>query len=93
LAQVKLAHEQRMKTTAAYQFLLEDIQNIKESKDRKYFTLNEEKYKAEQAIGEQKKKNREAQKAKLKESKKEEGNLILDEAVDILVENLPISTK
>jgi carboxyl-terminal processing protease len=93
LAQIKLAHEQRMKTTAAYQFLLEDIQNIKESKDRKYYTLNEEKYKAEQAIGEQKKKNREAQKAKLKESKKEEGNLILDEAVDILVENLPVSTK
>jgi hypothetical protein len=77
-----------MQTSAEYQFLLEDIQNIKESKNRKYFTLQEEKYKAELAIAEQKKKAREAQKAKLKEDKKEEGNLILDEAVQILIENL-----
>jgi carboxyl-terminal processing protease len=88
LAQIKAKHDQRMQTSAEYQFLLEDIQNIKESKNRKYFTLQEEKYKAELAIAEQKKKAREAQKAKLKEDKKEEGNLILDEAVQILIENL-----
>lgn len=88
LAQIKSNHEQRMKTSAEYQFLLEDIQNIKESKNRKYLTLQEEKYKAELAIAEQKKKAREAQKAKLKEDKKEEGNLILDEAVQILIESL-----
>ena len=89
LAQIKLNHELRMKNSSAYQFLLEDIQNIKESRDKKYLTLNEERYKADQAIGNQKKKVREDQKAKLKEKNKEELNLILDEAVEILIENLP----
>ena len=88
LAQIKLNHELRMKNSSAYQFLLEDIQNIKESRDKKYLTLNEERYKADQAIGNQKKKDREDQKAKLKEKNKEELNLILDEAVEILIENL-----
>lgn len=89
LAQIKLNHDLRMKNSSAYQFLIEDIQNIKESREKKYLTLNEESYKAEQAIGNQKKKNREDQKAKLKEKNKEEINLILDEAIEILIENLP----
>ncbi|MCG9879949.1 MAG: hypothetical protein MH472_05065, partial [Bacteroidia bacterium] len=73
---------------ASYKFLLEDIQNIKESRERKYATLNEEKYKSDLAIGEKKKKDREAEKAKLKEDKKEEGNLILEEGIQILIDTM-----
>jgi hypothetical protein len=46
------------------------------------------------AIADKKKKDREAQKAKLKEQKTEdEGNLILNEAVQILIENLGSAKK
>ena len=94
LTDIKAKHEQRMKNSAAFQFLLEDIQNITESRERKYITLNEAKYKEDLAIADKKKKDREAQKAKLKEQKTEdEGNLILNEAVQILIENLGSAKK
>lgn len=86
LSELKNKHDLRMSQSASYKFLQEDIQNLKESRDRKYATLNEEKYKLDLAIGDKKKKDREAEKAKLKEDKKEEGNLILEEGIQILLD-------
>jgi len=57
-------------------------------KEKKYITLNEAKYKTELEIGEKKKKDREAQKAKLKETNPDDSNLILDESIQILLDNL-----
>ncbi|OYU96341.1 MAG: tail-specific protease [Bacteroidetes bacterium B1(2017)] len=86
LAALKMSHQARMDSSAGYRFLIEDIANVKESRARKYITLNETQYKAEMEIGEKKKKDREAQKAKLKELHQEEGNLILDESIQLLLD-------
>ncbi len=88
LTVLKEKHDQRMLNSVGYKFLNEDIQSMKEMKDKKYITLNESKYKTELEIGENKKKDREAQKAKLKETNPEDSNLILDESIQILLDNL-----
>ncbi|MCF8253877.1 MAG: carboxy terminal-processing peptidase [Bacteroidia bacterium] len=88
LNEIQANHTARMDSSVAYRFLMEDIDNMLEARQRKYITLNEEKYKAELAIGEKKKKDREAQKAKLKESNPGEDNLILDESLQILFDQL-----
>ncbi len=79
-------HNLRMKNAQEYTFLLEDIDFMKKAKARKYYTLNEVKYKTELDIAEKQKKDREALKAKLKEGKKTEPNLILDETFEILLD-------
>ncbi len=79
-------HDGRMQSSQAYTFLLEDIATVKSNRDRKYLTLNEQKYKAELEIGELKKKEREAQKAKLKETNPDDSNLILDESIRIILD-------
>jgi carboxyl-terminal processing protease len=88
LSQLKKSHEMRMLTSTNYKFLIEDIQNVNEVRNKQYVTLNEQTYKAELAIGEKRKKDREAAKAKLKEELGEEGNLILDEGILIMLENM-----
>lgn len=84
---LKELHEKRMANSEYYKFLLEDIQNTQEARNAKYATLNEEVYKKQLAVNEQKKKNREAAKAALKDKNIEEGNLILDEAIHLMLAN------
>ncbi|MBC7384210.1 MAG: carboxy terminal-processing peptidase [Bacteroidia bacterium] len=83
---LKKKHEQRMKNSLEYSFLLEDIDAMKKAKAKNFYTLNEEKYKTEVAMADQQKKLREAAKAKLKEGKTGEPNLILDETYQILMD-------
>lgn len=85
---LKKKHDERMKTSVPYSFLMEDIAYMKEAKAKQYTTLNEAKYKTELELGEKRKKERDASKAKLKEENKEESNLILDEAIQILLDDL-----
>jgi hypothetical protein len=76
-----------MANSEYYKFLLEDIQNTQEARNTKYAALNEEVYKKQLAVNEQKKKNRESAKAALKDKNIEEGNLILDEAIYLMLAN------
>lgn len=85
---LKQKHEDRMQTSVTYQFLKEDIEAMRVAREKKYLTLNEQKYKAELELADKKKKERDAQKAKLKEENKEEGNLILEESIQLLIDNL-----
>ncbi|MDZ4669170.1 MAG: carboxy terminal-processing peptidase [bacterium] len=84
LPALKTEHDERMKNSMTYTFLMEDIENMTVARAKKYLTLNEEKYKAELAISEKKKKDRDALKAKLKEENRDEGNLILEEAIAVM---------
>ncbi len=86
LATLKSMHENRMALSKNYQFLLEDIEFASANRKQNYFTLNEEVYKAEIAKNEAKKKEREKAKEALK-GKEEDGNLILDEAIYLLLSN------
>jgi carboxyl-terminal processing protease len=85
---LKQKHDARMQSLVTYQFLKEDIESMREARAKKYLTLNELKYKAELDLADKKKKERDAQKAKLKEGNKEEGNLILEESIQLLIDNL-----
>jgi carboxyl-terminal processing protease len=87
LNEIKELHMKRMANSEYYKFLLEDIQNTQEARNAKYAALNEEVYRKQLAINEQKKKNREAAKAALKDKNIEEGNLILDEAIYLMLAN------
>jgi carboxyl-terminal processing protease len=88
LTALKEKHNQRMVNSVGYKFLSEDIQSMKDMKAKKYISLNESKFKAELEVGEKQKKEREAQKAKLKESNLGDSNLILDESIQIILDNL-----
>jgi carboxyl-terminal processing protease len=87
LNEIKELHKKRMANSEYYKFLLEDIQNTQEARNTKYAALNEEVYKKQLAVNEQKKKNRESAKAALKDKNIEEGNLILDEAIYLMLAN------
>jgi len=87
LNEIKELHKKRMANSEYYKFLLEDIQNTQEARNTKYAALNEEVYKKQLAVNEQKKKNRESAKAALKDKNVEEGNLILDEAIYLMLAN------
>jgi len=84
IASIKAAHDKRMKATDEYRYLLEDIANFNQAKNKKYTTLNEQLFKSQSDSEEQKKKAREEERKKVKEASKMEPNLILDEAVQIL---------
>jgi len=89
LNDLKAIHVSRMAKSKYYQFLLEDIDLADANRNRNYFTLNEEVYKAELAKNEEMKKVREKLKKELKEKgNEEEGNLILDEAIFLLLNNV-----
>jgi carboxyl-terminal processing protease len=86
LNELNSIHQSRMAKSKYYQFLLEDINLASANRKRNYFTLNEEVYKAELAKNEAMKKDREKLKKELKEKgNEEEGNLILDEAIFLLL--------
>jgi carboxyl-terminal processing protease len=86
LNELKTIHDSRMAKSKYYQFLLEDIDLASTNRKRNYFTLNEAAYKAELAKNESKNKEREKLKKELKEKRnEEEGNLILDEAIFLLI--------
>jgi carboxyl-terminal processing protease len=88
LDELKTIHDSRMAKSKYYQFLLEDIDLASTNRKRNYFTLNETAYKAELAKNESKNKEREKLKKELKEKRnEEEGNLILDEAIFLLLSN------
>lgn len=84
LARLQSLHESRMKESKNYQFLMEDIAVASAYRTRNYVTLNEDVYKAEVAKNESLKKEREKAKEALK-GKEEEGNLILDEAIFLML--------
>ncbi len=86
LPELTRKHEQRMKTSLEYSYLLEDIEAMKNAKAKTWYTLNEAKYKSELETADKQKKEREAAKTKLKENKGHSTNLILDESCEILLD-------
>ncbi|MDP1726758.1 MAG: carboxy terminal-processing peptidase [Bacteroidota bacterium] len=86
LPELARKHEQRMKTSLEYSYLIEDIEAMKKAKAKIWYTLNEARYKNELETADKQKKEREAAKAKLKENKGGTTNLILDESCEILLD-------
>jgi carboxyl-terminal processing protease len=79
-------HQKRMMQNAEYKYLLEDINDIKKSRSKVYTTLNKELYLNELNAAEDNKKRREEARKKLKEQTKEDADLILDEAREVLLD-------
>jgi carboxyl-terminal processing protease len=75
-------HKERMKTSAEYRYLLEDIAYFKKLDANKYVTLNEKKFKDQSAESEKVKKQREEERKALNKGKedKDASDLILTES-------------
>ncbi|MFN4082882.1 MAG: carboxy terminal-processing peptidase [Bacteroidia bacterium] len=86
ISTINKKHESRMKENAEYKYLLDDINDLKKSKSRTYKTLVADVYMQEINQAEETKKNRDAARKKLKEQTKEDADLILDEARQILLD-------
>lgn len=91
LDKIKLAHADRMKNNAEYNYLLDDIKEINKAQNKQYVTINEEQYKAELKETETKNKERKAarEKAKTERGKNaENADLILDESKELMADIL-----
>jgi carboxyl-terminal processing protease len=80
---LKQRHDERMKNSAEYKYLLEDIANFKEASEDKYATLNEAQQKKENEAKETRRKQREEAR---KEKKVTNPDLILDETLEVMVD-------
>ncbi|MFY8019874.1 MAG: carboxy terminal-processing peptidase [Bacteroidia bacterium] len=85
---LKKSHLERMKSEPEYAYLLEDIKLFNEAKEKAYTTLNEVSFKAEMDAEDVRKKKRDEERKKIKETSKVEPNLILDESLKILLESM-----
>ncbi len=86
---LKSKHDERMKINDEYNYLLEDIATMEAGRKKQFVSLNEEKFKSENKINEEKNKLRVEQRKKAKEKKgknSENVDLILDETKEILVD-------
>ena len=86
---LKSKHDERMKINDEYNYLLEDIAKMEAGRKKQFVSLNEEKFKSENKINEEKNKLRVEQRKKAKEKKgknSENVDLILDETKEILVD-------
>ncbi|MES2381422.1 MAG: carboxy terminal-processing peptidase [Bacteroidota bacterium] len=91
LDKIKLAHADRMKHNAEYNYLLDDIKEINKAQNKQYVTINEEQYKAELKETETKNKERKAAREKAKSEKgknAENADLILDESKELMADML-----
>ncbi len=79
-------HKLRMNQHAEYQFLLQDIEDLKTARNKAYVSLNISKHMDEVKLAEERKKQRDEARKKIKEQTKEEADLILDEARQILLD-------
>ncbi len=88
LKELQSLHETRMAKSQNYQYLLEDIEMANKNRKRDYVTLNIDQYQAELKRNEDIKKEREKVKETLKQKgEEEEGNLILEEAIFLMLSN------
>ena len=85
---LKRTHLERMNKEPEYAYLLEDIKLFNEAKEKAYTTLNEVSFKAEMDAEDVRKKKRDEERKKIKETSKVEPNLILDESLKILLESM-----
>lgn len=85
---LKASHLERMNKEPEYAYLLEDIKLFNEAKEKNYTSLNEETYKAELNAEDARKKKRDEERKKIKETNKVEPNLILDESLKILLDSM-----
>lgn len=81
-------HLDRMNKEPEYAYLLEDIKLFNEAKEKAYTTLNEVSFKAEMDSEDVRKKKRDEERKKIKETSNVEPNLILDESLKILLESM-----
>lgn len=79
-------HNQRMKTSPEYKYLLEDIQSMNAQEAKRYYTLNETLYKAELTKEETLKKEREQARKKDRKDQKDQPDLILEEAEQVIAD-------
>jgi carboxyl-terminal processing protease len=83
-------HQKRMGNNLEYKYLLEDVKEVKKAEQDEYISVNEVKYKAELAETEAKNKIRKEarEKAKKENNKTTNADLILDEAIELLTDQL-----
>lgn len=80
-------HDERMKKSSEYAYLLEDIAHMKQLEAEKYASLNEAKYKAElDKDAAQKKAREESRKKAGKDAKDEHPDLMLEESEQVLAD-------
>jgi carboxyl-terminal processing protease len=89
-AQLKAAHDERMKKSPEYTYLLEDIRHMNRIENEKYVSLNETKYKAELDKDAAQKKAREAERKKDRKGLKDAPDLTLEESEQVLADMLTI---
>lgn len=85
-------HDERMKKSPEYGYLLEDIAHMKQLEDEKYITLNETKYKEELDKDDAQKKAREEARKKDRKDQKDKPDLTLEESEQVLADML-VATK
>jgi carboxyl-terminal processing protease len=79
-------HKLRMNQQPEYQFLLQDIAELKIARNKLYVSLNINKHMQEVKLAEERKKQRDEARKKIKEQTKEDADLMLDEARQILLD-------
>lgn len=92
LPEIAKLHKIRMTDNAEHKYLLEDIDAVKKADMDEYITVNEEMYKKELAETEAKNKARKEAREAAKAKTKSNADLILDEAHELLVDQITIAT-
>lgn len=91
LTEIAKLHKTRMTDNAEYKYLLEDIDAVKKADMDEYITVNEEMYKKELAETEAKNKARKEAREAAKAKTKSNADLILDEAHELLVDQITLA--
>ncbi|MFA9213107.1 MAG: carboxy terminal-processing peptidase [Candidatus Methylacidiphilales bacterium] len=92
LPEIAKLHKTRMTDNVEYKYLLEDIDAVKKADMDEYITVNEEMYKKELAETEAKNKARKEAREAAKAKTKSNADLILDEAHELLIDQITLAT-
>jgi carboxyl-terminal processing protease len=82
------AHKKRVHSNIEYQYLLEDLDEVKAYEQRQFITLNMDNYKLDNDIAEDKKKQREAYRNQQKSKNADARDLILTEGEEVIIDML-----